>query len=167
MSESNEDTGQVRGEEASKVATSRRDFLGKAGAGAFFGVIGVGTAGLIKSLFPAVEPVPSRKFKIGPAQDYPEGTVRQFDDEKVLLFRDRAGMYAISLVCTHLACVVTYDEQKGFECPCHGSKFTKDGKVTQGPAPTALPWLEISQLPSGQLAVDASKPVPPGTKLVV
>lgn len=146
---------------------SRRDILGKASVGAFIGAAGVCVAGLVRAVMPQALPDPSQKFKIGPAQDYPSGTVRNFDDENVIVFRDDEGMYAISTVCTHLECIVTRSDDGEFECPCHGSKFHADGKVAKGPAPTPLPWLEVSKLPSGQLAVDASKKVPLGTKTVV
>ena len=42
-------------------------------------------------------------------------------------------------VCTHLGCI--YDWQRvnnRFECPCHGSKFQKDGTYIEGPAPRSL-----------------------------
>ena len=46
---------------------------------------------------------------------------------------------AISSVCPHRQCVVDWDaEAQTFICPCHGSEFDSDGKVTQGPATTDL-----------------------------
>lgn len=40
-----------------------------------------------------------------------------------------------SYKCTHAGCQATWDEKKEmFICPCHGSKFDKDGKVIEGPA---------------------------------
>ena len=36
------------------------------------------------------------------------------------LFRDREGVYAISMVCTHLGCIVK-PSTAGFDCPCHAS----------------------------------------------
>ena len=146
---------------------SRRDILGKASVGAFVGAAGVCLAGLARAVMPKALPDPSQKFKIGPAQDYPTGTVRVFDDENVIVFRDNDGMYAISTVCTHLGCIVTRADNGEFECPCHGSKFRSDGKVAKGPAPAALAWLEVCKLPSGQLAVDESRKVPLGTRTVV
>lgn len=145
-------------------AASRRDFLGKACLGGFLTATSACVLGLAKAVMPDAPPDPSQKFKIGLPNDYPEGTELNFEDENVIVFRDGNGFYAISTVCTHLGCIVSYDNEAGFDCPCHGSKFETDGKVRQGPAPTALPWLEVSLLPSGQLAVDKSKSVPMGTK---
>jgi menaquinol-cytochrome c reductase iron-sulfur subunit len=44
-----------------------------------------------------------------------------------------------SPVCTHLGCYYKWDpETDHFECPCHGSVFSIDGKVLGGPAPRPL-----------------------------
>jgi cytochrome b6-f complex iron-sulfur subunit len=81
----------------------------------------------------------------------------------VAIFRDEEGVYAISLVCTHLGCIVK-NTPEGFECPCHGSRFAADGSVAKGPAPRALPWLQVSSL-SGAYLVDEAATVLPGTKV--
>ena len=82
------------------------------------------------------------------------------------IVRDREGIYAVSLICTHLGCIVS-KTNKGYACPCHGSKFDEQGSVTGGPAPKGLNWLEVSQLPSGKLIVNADKIVKVGKKFVV
>lgn len=47
--------------------------------------------------------------------------------------------YAISAVCTHLGCIVNWDETaQEFACPCHGSRFDNDGEATSGPARQSL-----------------------------
>jgi Rieske Fe-S protein len=78
------------------------------------------------------------------------------------MFRDSDGVYAISSVCTHLGCIVKTAED-GFTCPCHGSRFGRDGSVTKGPAPLPLPWLKVTSS-GGQWVVDEGETVPPGTK---
>ena len=46
---------------------------------------------------------------------------------------------AVSAICTHQACTVTWDEgSEKLVCPCHGSQFTAAGAVTRGPALSAL-----------------------------
>jgi menaquinol-cytochrome c reductase iron-sulfur subunit len=41
--------------------------------------------------------------------------------------------------CTHLACAYHWEMDAGkFMCPCHGSAFSIDGKVLEGPAPRPL-----------------------------
>lgn len=58
--------------------------------------------------------------------------------EPILLVALEAGEFrALSGVCTHLACTVRLSGN-GLTCPCHGSTFALDGRVTRGPAPKAL-----------------------------
>ena len=46
---------------------------------------------------------------------------------------------AISAGCTHLGCIVSWDEQQNiFKCPCHDGRFDADGNVLSGPPPAAL-----------------------------
>jgi Rieske Fe-S protein len=46
---------------------------------------------------------------------------------------------AISAGCTHLGCIVTWDEeQKIFKCPCHDGRYDADGIVISGPPPAPL-----------------------------
>ena len=46
---------------------------------------------------------------------------------------------ALSNVCTHLSCRVTYKEEtKSYDCPCHDAKFDIDGEVLYGPPPRPL-----------------------------
>jgi menaquinol-cytochrome c reductase iron-sulfur subunit len=41
--------------------------------------------------------------------------------------------------CTHLGCAYHWEMQSGkFMCPCHGSYFSIEGKVLDGPAPRPL-----------------------------
>jgi len=146
----------------------RRDFVGKCATGAFVGAVGLAAAGSLCGLKPSVLPDPSEQFKIGSAQDFPVDSVKVFDKENVAVFSTRDGLYAISLVCTHLGCIVSLNNKEGqFDCPCHGSKFTLEGKVTKAPAPKALPWFKITQQPGGHLMVDKGMAVETGTKVVV
>ncbi len=49
-----------------------------------------------------------------------------------------------SRVCTHLGCLVRWDEKKGqFLCPCHGGVFDKAGNVVVGPPPRPLEKLPV------------------------
>ncbi len=44
-----------------------------------------------------------------------------------------------SPVCTHLGCYFAWNQNaERFECPCHASVFSMDGKVLGGPAPRPL-----------------------------
>ncbi|WP_285246147.1 FAD-dependent oxidoreductase [Pseudarthrobacter sp. efr-133-R2A-89] len=56
-------------------------------------------------------------------------------------YRGQAGeLHAVSATCTHLGCTVGFNrEDSTWDCPCHGSRFTVDGAVIQGPATEDLP----------------------------
>ena len=65
-----------------------------------------------------------------------EGGIVICAGDKVAAYRDEAGeLHAVSPVCTHLGCLVSFNTaEKSWDCPCHGSRFTIDGEVLQGPA---------------------------------
>ena len=55
---------------------------------------------------------------------------------KVAVYKDDQGaVHAYTAICPHLKCVVQWNhDEKSFDCPCHGSRFTCKGKVINGPA---------------------------------
>ncbi len=63
-----------------------------------------------------------------------EGKLLTIENEKVAAYRDEQGtVHAVSAVCTHLACIVSWNNaEKSWDCACHGSRFSYDGKVIQG-----------------------------------
>ena len=65
-----------------------------------------------------------------------EGGIVSCAGDKVAAYRDDSGeLHAVSPVCTHLGCLVSFNTaEKSWDCPCHGSRFTLDGEVLQGPA---------------------------------
>ena len=70
-----------------------------------------------------------------------------YDGFPAILFKKGGEYKAFSKVCTHLGCIVSWDEAKRqFECPCHGGIFDENGKVLEGPPPTPLAeltaWVE-------------------------
>jgi cytochrome b6-f complex iron-sulfur subunit len=61
------------------------------------------------------------------------------EGQPVGVFRHDGTYHALSLVCTHLGCLVNWVPNAGeFQCPCHGSRFDPNGAVLQGPAPLPL-----------------------------
>jgi cytochrome b6-f complex iron-sulfur subunit len=112
----------------------------------------------------AVLSSPSKRFRATLPESLATGEPFVPPGRSVALFRDGAGVYAISTVCTHLGCIVR-PTGNGFDCPCHGSKFDTDGGVTRGPAPKALPWLAVAPIDGGDVLVDEDAVVPMGTKV--
>ena len=111
---------------------------------------------------------PHQIYAAGDLADLAEGTIKPLPRYKLIIFRDNEGIYAISSECTHLGCTLSFnkDGQK-FQCPCHGSSFSKDGAVQRGPADEGLPWFSVEVDAQGKIKVDKSKTVPVGTKYKV
>jgi len=142
---------------------SRRDFLGMGSLWAAAAALGVAMLGMSRLPRAAVLSSPSKKFRVNLPESLPEGQAFVPPGRSVALYRDADGVYAVSLVCTHLGCIVK-NSSDGFECPCHGSQFTADGTVRKGPAPRALAWHKVTGS-GGNYVVDEGATVPAGTKL--
>ena len=65
-----------------------------------------------------------------------EGDIVSAAAGKVAGHRDDDGrLHAVSARCTHLYCQVHWNQaERTWDCPCHGSRFTPDGQVLNGPA---------------------------------
>jgi len=74
--------------------------------------------------------------------EIPEGgtVLFQYGGTPGILFRAEDGTFkAFSLMCTHLACTVSWlPEKREFYCPCHEGFFDAEGKVLSGPPPAPL-----------------------------
>lgn len=63
----------------------------------------------------------------------------------VLLQRTSGDYIALTAVCTHLGCIVKWlDDKQEFLCPCHGGRFSIDGKVLGGPPPAPLKTFPVT-----------------------
>lgn len=160
-------SGNVSGE---AVDGDRRGFVKKLTLSAL--ILGIGGAVLESCRFlkPNVLYEPSRVFKAGELSKFPFGSRTVIEGRGVEIVREKDGVHAVSLVCTHLGCLVKPVENNpeiGYACPCHGSNFNPEGKVLGGPAPKDLPWYEMYIDNTGTLVVDASKVNHKRTKLVV
>ncbi len=127
--------------------------------------LGASLAAAGRFLVPNVLYEPSRRFKALKPDDYPEGPTF-LPDLRVFLFRKGNSFSAVSAVCTHLGCTVNL-APNGFQCPCHGSIFDKNGAVLGGPAPASLAWFEVTLSRDGHLVIDTSQPVQAGKRLEV
>lgn len=137
---------------------TRRYFLESLGAGAI-GVAAMGSIVLTgEYLSPNVVKEPPTKFKAGSPEEYPPESVTLNKEQKVFIIRAKEGyFYALSAVCTHLGCIANWKSEEGIvACPCHGSKFDREGRKIAGPAPRSLPRFALSLDDQGQLVVDKS-----------
>jgi len=78
----------------------------------------------------------------------------QYRGKPAVVLQPAPGQFvALSAVCTHLGCVVAWQEQAGeFECPCHGGRFSAEGQVLGGPPPSPLETLTV-ELDGDQLKI--------------
>lgn len=60
----------------------------------------------------------------------------------VAVYNDNGTPVVLDNTCAHAACETEWnDTDKTWDCPCHGSRFTAQGQVVNGPAATPLPTL--------------------------
>jgi glycine/D-amino acid oxidase-like deaminating enzyme/nitrite reductase/ring-hydroxylating ferredoxin subunit len=73
-----------------------------------------------------------------------EGAVIREGLSKYAVYRDDTGTaHKMSAICPHLGCVVKWNTtEKSWDCPCHGSRYDRFGKVFQGPANSDLEAVE-------------------------
>ena len=141
----------------------RRDWLGLAALWSMASALLFATLGSMKLPMAAVVAAPSKGFDVTLPESLAAGDAFVPADRAVAVFRDSEGVYALSTICTHLGCVVKANAE-GFECPCHGSRFKRDGAVAKGPAPRPLSWLKVGAA-TGGFHIDEGKTVPPGTRV--
>jgi len=69
-----------------------------------------------------------------------QGAIIREGLKKLAVYRDDSGgVHKMSAVCPHLGCTVHWNStETTWDCPCHGSRYDKMGKVFQGPANSDL-----------------------------
>jgi cytochrome b6-f complex iron-sulfur subunit len=143
----------------SEEEMARRKVLTLIGTGALT-IAGLGSAiTALRFLEPSVVYEEDARVTVGRPEEIPPGTVLVLPKHKIYVLRSTEGVFALSSICTHLGCMTRYlPESAQLACPCHGSRFSLEGKVTAGPAPRPLRRLQVT-LERGLLVVDGSKEV--------
>ncbi len=152
----------------SKTPVNRRDFFNQI-AGCALAIAGIGAAVVtVEYSSPNVLFEPPTTFRAGSLDDYPANSVTYIQDQQVYIVRTDKGLWAMSAVCTHLGCITQWKpESNQIACPCHGSKFERDGRVQAGPAPHGLPHFAVRLTADGALEVDKLETVKAGEILRV
>lgn len=136
---------------------TRRDFLRVAwGASAWLAAGASGFVGLRFLSSRQVESDFGKVLRVGRVDDFEPGTVTPINNGRFFLVRaEDGGFLALYRKCTHLDCVVIWQEdQSRFYCPCHGSVFEEDGAVVNPPAPLPLMRFPIIIDERGRIDVD-------------
>ena len=90
------------------------------------------------------QPRPTGPVDLVSADQVPVGGAKQVTDpssgDPTWILQLEPGKFtAFDAVCPHQGCPVQFvSPRDGFACPCHGSRFTATGKVTNGPATRGL-----------------------------
>lgn len=155
------DNGGTRATMAEVKSISRRKLIYLTWIGAAAIAVGELLAGTFAFLWPRRKgPQRETVFIAGKATDFKVGEVVSFRKERTFILRTEEGFLALSAVCTHLRCVVNWnDVVKKFECPCHGAKFSLKGEVLEGPPPRPLDLHKL-QIIAGNLVVDRGVSIP-------
>lgn len=153
-------------EEKLKSEMNRREFITYAW-GAAMGLLSVQALGVTYLfMYPRFrEGEFGGVFRMGPESSAPpnDGAPIGVSDGKFWwLSVENEGPKAIYMVCTHLGCLYKWvGDRNRFECPCHGSKFTREGYYIEGPAPRSLDEFETA-LVDGEWVVDTGAKITGG-----
>ena len=125
---------------------SRRQFI-QLGLGVLgLSVAGEATWAVLQGLEPGAKTAPPpTEVQVG---DIPVGGTKDmlYGTDPALVMRTEDGFLVLSLVCTHLGCIVKWEgDKQSFHCPCHAASFDKTGRVTGGPPPAPLEKLAFKQ----------------------
>jgi Rieske Fe-S protein len=133
---------------------NRRDFLIRI-IESFCLVLGSGLILLSTSLYPSrTKKKTVQFFSVLDEDELPRGGVKRVDFSyereggkiraKAFLVVSNVGLIALSPVCSHLGCLVNWNNFKNeFLCPCHGGRYSKSGDVIAGPPPAPLMRLPL------------------------
>jgi glycine/D-amino acid oxidase-like deaminating enzyme/nitrite reductase/ring-hydroxylating ferredoxin subunit len=74
-----------------------------------------------------------------------EGAIYGKGMKKIAVYKDEQGVvHSYNAICPHLGCVLQWNaDEKSFDCPCHGSRFTTEGIVINGPAVSSLKKISL------------------------
>jgi len=94
------------------------------------------TLGYFKNKATDSKPVEIATIKVN------EGHIIEVEGEKFAAYRDEDGiLHILQAECMHRGCIVKWNnDEKTWDCPCHGSRYTHEGKVINGPSNKDLPY---------------------------
>jgi len=86
-----------------------------------------------------------------------KGAVYSVNNKPVLVIHTPEGYQALSATCTHLGCILSWNEERGvIACPCHEAFFNTTGAVISGPPPAPLALYRV-QVEGDQIYVEGGE----------
>lgn len=145
----------------------RREFLRR---GWKVGAALIAAAGAMTS-WDILRPLPGSGFggiaRTVPYSQVPTDSTTYVRAAQTYLTRIGDEVVALWQRCPHLGCRVAWCESSGeFDCPCHGSRFSRAGDHRAGPAPRGLDRFAV-EVVDDVVLVDTgtrTKGPPPGTE---
>ena len=139
--------------EAGQEGINRREFMSYAWAGALGLLTLESGLATYQFMYPRFrEGEFGGKFLLGNADILPQIGIDPEGNTtgKFWLINTDEGPRALYMVCTHLGCLYKWEPSNNrFECPCHGSKFSREGHYIEGPAPRSLDQFLIEIVQGG------------------
>ncbi|HTE07565.1 MAG TPA: FAD-dependent oxidoreductase [Flavitalea sp.] len=92
--------------------------------------------------------IPSEKLSVLSGIAQGEGEIVKFEDQKIALYRDDYGkLFALNPTCTHMKCDVKWNQtERSWDCPCHGARYSPEGRVLTGPADHGLTVIDLETI---------------------
>lgn len=88
-------------------------------------------------------------------EEIPDGESKKvlFKNTPYIIVRKGREVYVLSAVCTHLGCLVNWEPDAGeIICPCHSARFSLNGNVLGGPAPSPLQKINV-KIENGKIII--------------
>ncbi|WP_062104912.1 FAD-dependent oxidoreductase [Bacillus niameyensis] len=77
-----------------------------------------------------------------------EGAVITIKGKRAGAYKTNEGkLYVVDTTCTHMGCEVNWNSgDQTWDCPCHGSRFSFEGEVIEGPAEKPLKTIDPDEI---------------------
>jgi Rieske Fe-S protein len=110
------------------------------------GIVGLTAAVLLKRLGKTVAVIEARRVAEGVTGHTTakvtsqhrliyDTLIKEHGEHKAVYRNPQGEVHAVSARCTHLGCILSWNPaETSWDCPCHGSRFSVNGEVIQGPA---------------------------------
>lgn len=130
-------------EQLREPGVARRSFLSYFLGASLLAFLGAALYPMARFFWPPRETSSGGSASVSiPVTELPIGRSKmiRFAGGPVVVIRTDKGVYALSAICTHLGCIVRWEENNNrLFCPCHAAIFDVNGTVLGGPAPRPLP----------------------------